>query len=259
MPKTYRMKDKSDKYTIIKKDIPSLPFRILAIGTTGSGKSSICIGNFFLRDDFYKNDIPNTHIFVFSGSLNGDMKLATFLKERDIDESQCFDHFDEDSAHVIYEMLVDEFNEAVRNKEKPKHALFIFDDLGFTNMMNKNKKNSILDKIYSNGRKYNISILTLNQRITQTTSNARSQCSALILWKSTNRQLETVEQDFNYLGGKGNKQKFMNMIKKYTENRHDYIVMDLGKDKIYRDKDFKPICLCDDGKNACLGSTKQPN
>jgi len=256
MPKTYRMKDKSDKYTVIKKDIFSLPFRVIACGKTGSGKSSIALGNFFLRDDFYKNDFLPENIYIFSGSLKGDLKLQTIIKELEIPEENTFDDFDEESAHVIYDMLVENFNEAHNNKLQPHHSVFIFDDLGYKNLQNKNKKNSILDKIFSNGRKYLISCMTLQQRMTQINSNAREQCSGLLLWKCTNRQLDLVEQDFNYLD---NKKQFMNMIKDYTQGQHDFIVMDLGKDEIYRNKEFKPICLCKDGTNKCGGSTKQPN
>ena len=102
-----------------------------------------------------------------------------------------------------------------------------------------------MDKLMSNGRKYLISIITLNQRITQLSSNAREQASALMLWKSTNRQLELVEQYFNYMTGKNAKRKFFDMIKDHTEDIHDFIVFDLGKKDIYRDSEFKPIQIAD--------------
>ena len=56
MPKILQMIDKSDAYTTKKKDIFNLPMRILAIGKTGCGKSSSCLGNFLLRPEFYKDD-----------------------------------------------------------------------------------------------------------------------------------------------------------------------------------------------------------
>ena len=245
MVKILKMRDKSDKYTIIKKDIPSLPMRLLAIGRTGCGKSSVALGNLLLRPEFYKNDFLPENIFIFSGSLKGDLKLQTIIEMLDIPESNLFNSFDEEEAHIIYDMLVDNFNEAHNNKEKVEHSLFIFDDLGFTNLQNKNNKYSIMDKLMSNGRKYLISIITLNQRITQLSSNAREQASALMLWKSTNRQLELVEQYFNYMTGKNAKRKFFDMIKDHTEDIHDFIVFDLGKKDIYRDSEFKPIQIAD--------------
>jgi len=260
MPKCLKMRDKSDKFTIIKKDIPSLPMRILAIGRTGSGMSNVALGNLLLRDEFYRQDFIPENIFVFSGSLKGDMKLQTIIQELDIPKENLFDSFDEEEAHNIYNDAVDNFKDSVAEGEKPEHVLFIFDDLGFTNLQNKNKKNSVLDKIFSNGRKYLISIITLNQRMTQLSTNAREQASALILWSSTNKQLELVEADFNYMGGKNPKKRFLNMVKKYTQtdNPHDFMVFDLGKKEMYRDKDFQPICICEDDSNKCGGSKKQP-
>ena len=39
--KVLPMKDKTDKYTIQKIELPNLPFRMLMIGGSGSGKSSL--------------------------------------------------------------------------------------------------------------------------------------------------------------------------------------------------------------------------
>tara|TARA_R110000803_G_C11895983_1_gene311522 strand:+ start:91 stop:864 length:774 start_codon:yes stop_codon:yes gene_type:complete len=255
------MRDASDNYTIKKTDIFSLPMRVLAIGRTGCGKSSVALGNLLLRNEFYRKDFKPDNIYVFSGSLKGDLKLQIIVEELDLPKCNLFDTFDENVAHMIYDNAVDNYKEAVSNNETPEHILFIFDDLGFTNLQNKNKKNSILDKIFSNGRKYLISIITCNQRMTQLSTNAREQASGLMLWSSTNKQLELVENDFNYLsegGGKTPKRRFLEMVKNHTQNIHDFIVFDLGKKEMYRNKDFKPICICTDGTNKCGGSIVPP-
>ena len=42
------------------------------------------------------------------------------------------------------------------------------------------------------------------------------------------------------------------MFRTLTEkDRHDFMVIDLSKKDIYRDKDFEPICVCNDGTNKC--------
>jgi len=258
MPKCLRMLDKSDSFTIKKDDIPSLPMRLLAIGRTGCGKSSVALGNLLLRKEFYRDDFIPENIYIFSGSLKGDIKLKTIIEELDIPASNLYDCFNEEQAHMIYDNAVSDFEDAVSHNETPEHTLFIFDDLGFTNLQKINKKNSILDKIFCNGRKYLISTITLNQRLTQLSPTAREQASALLLWSSTNKQLELVESDFNFMNGSNPRKKFLNMIKKHTANKHDFIVMDLGKDKIYRNKDFKPICLCDGDDNKCGGAKEPP-
>ena len=238
MPKVFKMKDISDNFTIKKDDIPSLPMRMLAIGRTGCGKSSIALGNLLLRDEFYRNDFLPENIFVFSGSLSGDIKLRTIIDNLDIPSSNLFDTYDQESAHDIYDMLVENFNEKINDKLKPEHSLIIFDDLGFTNLQKTNKKNNILDKILCNGRKFLISTITLNQKLTQLNTNAREQCSAVMLWKSTKRQQDLAESSFNYLQ---NRNAFFDLVRKNTMDQHQFLVMDFQKPEIYRDMNFNPI------------------
>ena len=238
MPKVFKMKDISDNFTIKKDDIPSLPMRMLAIGRTGCGKSSIALGNLLLRDEFYRKDFLPENIFIFSGSLSGDIKLRTIIDNLDIPSSNLFDTYDQESANDIYDMLVENFNEKINDKMKPEHSLIIFDDLGFTNLQKTNKKNNILDKILCNGRKFLISTITLNQKLTQLNTNAREQCSAVLLWKSTKKQVDLAESTFNYLD---NRNAFFELVRKNTIGQHDFIVMDFQKPEIYRDMNFNPI------------------
>lgn len=253
MVKTYKMKDKSDNFTIKKTNgVFSLPARILGIGKTGCGKSSICLGNFLLLPEFYRHDFLPENIFIFSGSLHGDLKLQTIIEQLEIPSENCFDNFDEDIGHTIYDMIVDNFNEAIENNTRPDHSLIIFDDLGFTNRMNKNKKDSILDRLFSNGRKYCCSTLCLGQRITQFNSNMREQASGIVLFKASKKQKELIEADFNYLPSK---KQFMDMLTCHTEGKNDYMVIDLNDpdENIYKDKNFKKICTCPDKLKKCGG------
>ena len=238
MPKVFKMKDISDSFTIKKDDIPSLPMRLLAIGRTGCGKSSIALGNLLLRPEFYRNDFLPENIFIFSGSLSGDIKLRTIIDTLDIPSGNLFSSYDQESAHDIYDMLVENFNEKVNDKLKPEHSLIIFDDLGFTNLQKTNKKHNILDKILCNGRKFLISTITLNQKLTQLNTNAREQCSAVLLWKSTKKQVDLAESTFNYLS---NRNAFFELVRKNTVGQHDFLVMDFQKKEIYRDMEFNPI------------------
>ena len=237
MPKIMKMIDKGDSFITIKDDIPNLPFRMLLIGKTGCGKSGV-LGNLLLRPSFYKNDFKPENIYVFSGSLEGDLKLKTIINQLEIPEENLFDNFDEEIGNEIYDTLVENFNEKVENNEKPDNSLFVFDDLGFTNLQNKNKKNSILDRLFSNGRKYLISTMTLNQRVSQLNTNAREQADSILLWKSSTSSIELLERSFNYLP---DKKQFFKMIRNHTEDNHDFIVIDMKYKHIYKDKNFKPI------------------
>ena len=191
--KFYKMKDSSDNFTIINKNMFSLPFRLLVIGRTGAGKSGV-LGNLLLRKDALR-----------------------------------------------------QYYKPINNKEKPEHTLFIFDDLGFTNKMNKSKKDSMLDRIFCNGRKFLVSTITLNQKMTQLSTCAREQASSVILFSSSNKQLDIIEADFNYLNSdkKQNRKQFFKLIKDHTSDLHEFIIIDISKKNIYFNKDFKEISLKD--------------
>ena len=253
--KILKMRDKSDSFTVHKEHSFSLPMRVLAIGRAGCGKPPTALGNLLLRKEFYRNDFDPENIYIFSGSLKGDLKLQTIVAELDIPAMNLFDSFNEGIAHIIYDDAAQNFKEAVAEKRKPDHILHVLDDLGWANLQNKNKKSSVIDKIVSNGRKYLVSFISLNQRLTQVSTNVREQASGLMLWSSASKQLELVESSLNYLGAK---KQLLAMVKKHTQKCHDFIVIDLGKEKMYRNKEFRPICTCSDGTNKCGGDLEQP-
>ena len=239
MVKIYNMKDKSDKYTTIKSDIPSIPFRIIAIGKSGSGKSSVAIGNLLLRKEFYRNDFQPENIFIFTGSY-GDPKIETVINELEIPDSNYINGYDEQRAHALYDMLVDEYKESVLNGVKPNNSLFIFDDLSFSNKMSRSKKDSILDKIYCNGRKWLISVITTSQKYSMINTQCRENITACLLWTCSNKQLDLIEQDHNYLK---NKKTFYELFRSQTPTKHDFMVIDYSKDKIYRNSEFNEIII----------------
>jgi hypothetical protein len=248
----YKMKDKSDNFTIKKDPLFNLPCRLLILGKTGCGKSGK-LGNFLLRSDMYRDDFLPENIFIFSGSVKGggDLKLNEIIDQLDIPSSNVFDNYDEEALSVIYDMLVDNYNEALREKTKPEHSLVIFDDLGFSNLQRQNKKNDILNKLLANGRKFLISTITLNQRITQLSRACREQVSGAIIHSCSNQDLELVESQFNYLK---DKKQFKEMFRKSTsESPHDFLVINFGRKNIYQNKNFQDICLCEKNKNDCGG------
>tara|TARA_R110001632_G_scaffold134152_2_gene249330 strand:- start:5516 stop:6247 length:732 start_codon:yes stop_codon:yes gene_type:complete len=240
--KIHKMKDKTDKFTTKKSGIFDLPMRLLIIGKTGCGKSGT-LGNLFLKPDFYRGDFLPENIFIFSGSLEGDEKLQIIIKQLDIPESNIFDTYDEEIGHMIYDMLKDNYNDKVNSKEKPENSVIIFDDLGFANLQNRRNKNSIMDRLMSNGRKFLISTITLNQRVTQLNRTAREQASGVIIYSQSNKDLELAEKDFNVLE---NSKKFKKMFRENTEGKHDFLVINNsnGKD-LYQNMDFKNIDTTD--------------
>lgn len=256
--KIYRMKDSNDSNKIEKKNICSLPMRSLMIGASGLGKSSL-LGWLMCNsgEAGYKDNFNGDNIYIFSGSYKngkGDEKLDNIIKFLDIPEENVFSEYDNDILNELYNNLVNNFNESKENNEKPKHSLIIFDDLGFTNQMNKTKeKDSVLDKIFCNGRKFLVSTIILVQRVIQVSPSIISQSNSIILFKPNNRDLDIYESNFNYLE---NSKIFKKMVRRNTEDRHQFMAIDLSKNKkeIYKNHEFENIKFCScHGPSICGG------
>ena len=250
--KIFKMKDKTDKYTIEKKELPNLPLRMIINGSSGCGKSSL-LGWLLCQEKElgYKDHFKPENIYIFSGSLQGDYKLSKMIEYLSIPEENLFDNFDNDVLNELYDNLVEEFNESIENKEKPEHKLIIFDDLGYQNKTNKSRvQDSSIDKLFCNSRKYLVSTIILNQRLIQANRTCLANASAVVLYKPNNQDLEVYESNFNYLK---DKKQFKNMVREHTRSKHNFMCIDFSKDEIYRNEEFQPIkiCECGKGKNDC--------
>lgn len=238
MPKIYRMKDKTDKFTKTKAPLFDLPFRLLLVGKSGMGKTSL-IGNMLLRTDMYRKEFEPENIFIFSGSLDGDMKLKTIINELEIPEQNLFDSYDETALEAVYDTLVDRYNEAIEDEENPQQSLVILDDLSFTGgFQSANKKNDQLHRLFCNGRKYLISTIVTSQKYSQVSTVARENATGVIVGQMSNKQLDLLEGDVNFLK---NKKEFQNMLRENTPSKHDFMVINFSVPSLYQDKDFKEI------------------
>lgn len=240
MPKKeiLQMRDKTDKYTTKKDKIFDLPMRLVVCGSSGMGKTNLAIGNFLLRDSFYRKDFKGENVFLFTGS-SSEQKLQTVIEQLDIPKSNIFPDYDERALEAIYDMLVDDYNEAIEDHKRPENSLIILDDLGFKNLFNKARKNNQVDRLFTNGRKYNISVILILQRWSMCSTNVRSNCSGAIVGQITNKELELLERDMNYLDSK---KKFFKMFREQTNgDKHSFMVFNLSKPDIYQDKNFETI------------------
>jgi hypothetical protein len=233
------MKDGSDRFTVDKSEIFDLPMRLIISGASGMGKTSF-LGNLLLRDEFYRKDFEPENIFIFSGSLKGDMKIKTIIKELDIPDGNVYTSYSDDLMEHIYDELVDRFEDAINEKRKPEHSVIIFDDLAFSNLFAKSSKNSQIDRLFCNGRKFLISTILIVQKFTQINTCARENATGLVLGKSSNKQLDLIENDYNYMK---NKKQFLDMVRDNTKTKHDFMIFTPDKKEVYRDDKFRPISI----------------
>lgn len=241
--KILKMKDVSDSFVTKKEQIFNLPMRLLIIGKSGDGKSGY-LGNLLLRKEFYRDDFLPENIFIFSGSVSGDKKLKTIIDEIEIPETNIFSGYDEDNLEGVYDHLVDEFNDNVDDgiKDKKKlNSIVILDDLAFNNSFKDKGKNDMIRKVYMNGRKYSISIMILSQKYSAVSTSIRENITGLILGKSSNRQLEMVSEDHNYLKGKDGKRRFIDMVKSATDKPFSKFIINFTQPELYQDTDFEAL------------------
>ena len=235
--KVLKVKDKTDKLTVSVNRLFDLPFRLILTGKTGSGKGGI-ITNICLNENYhYKNVFKGNRIFIFAPSPYADEKMKVIIEEKQIEDTNIFSDIEE--LEEVYEMLVEDFKERMDEDEEAEMSLIIVDDLSFSGKL-ANRFNA-LAKVYCNSRKFLISIITTNQAYTQIAKNIRLQSSGMIIFQTTNKELENIEAENNFL--QGGKKAFYKMFRDNVKEKHDFLCINYSNnyDNLYLDKDFRPL------------------
>lgn len=254
----YRVKDSKEKhYTDKGEQLFNLPMKLLIVGKSQlSGKSS-CIVNLLLQDDkrLYKNDFQGDDIYIFSGSLHTDSKIKLLISEFDIPESNLFDEYNEEALAAIYEIVQEQYVESLENKEKVKNSIVILDDIAFNGSMKK-KNSGEINRVFCNGRHINLSIIATAQKYSQLHTTQRENCTGIILFDCSDKQLDLIADDHNILE---NKKEFKKIFRKCTEKPHSFFVVNYSnpRNERYLNMRFEPIGKC--GRTINEGCTCHNN
>jgi hypothetical protein len=236
----YKVKDSAENHYIDKEVIFNVPFRLLVVGRSYfSGKSNM-ICNLLLRDEFYNSDFSGNNIFIVSPSLDTDEKLQKLVQIKEIPEANLMMSYDEEMLTELYKMLEEEYEYCIDNKIKPEQKVIIFDDMSFSGAL-KAKEHGIINKMFSNGRHILLSVIVTAQKYTSISTSARENASGVIIFNSSNKQLETVEADHNVLPD--GKKPFMKMFRECIQDKHSFFVVNYSNpiESRYLDCNFKPI------------------
>jgi len=241
----YKVRDKSEKNYVAKGDMFDLPMRLLIVGKSFlSGKTNL-LTNLLLQEDerLYRNNFLGQNIIVYSASLNTDKKLKTIIRQLDIPDSNLFSEFDEDTLDALLDITKDNYDEAIEEGEKPEQTLFILDDMSFGGNLKKHK-NGAIARLFCNGRHFLASVILTSQKYTDILPTCRENASGAILFKCSDRQVDTISEDHNYLT-EGKKQ-FKIMFREATAEPHSFLVVNYSNppDKLYMNKNFKAIGPC---------------
>ena len=248
----YKVKDKNEKYYTKKDIISDIPFRICIVGKSQlSGKTNLLV-NLLLRDEFYKNDFIGKNIFLISGSVGNDAKLQTLIDQKQIEPQNIFSEYDEELIEALYEMLQDEFEEAIENNKRPKNTLVIFDDMSFGGIF-KGKNFGVINKMFSNGRHINLSCIITAQKYSTIGSNQRENMTMGIFFSCSDKQLELITEDINYLT---DKKSFKSRYRKVCNEKHSFFVVNFTnpKESMYLNSKFEPIEFHEDHVPSPLGN-----
>ena len=235
--KILKAKDSTDSYVTKIPMLFDLPMRLLINGRSGSGKSNMLV-NLLLNDNYpYKRLFKGDNIYLFSPTVKGDKKLEIIAEELEIDDSNCFDELDDSLIDDLYENLVDDYKEKISNKETPNHTLVIIDDFSSSGMMA--KRYNKLVKFYCNSRKFLCSIVILQQSYVHTNPSIRENSNALVIFNTSNKNLEKIEAEHNYLK---TKKQFMEMFRSNVKDRDFLLINYTNKqEELYLDSCFEPI------------------
>ena len=242
--KVLKVKDKTEKLTVSVNRLFSLPFRLILTGKSGSGKGGI-ITNICLNENYgYKKIF--TDYYIFAPEPYADEKMRVIIEEHDVPESNIFEDIEE--LEELYDMLVDDFKDRSAEDEEVRLPLLIIDDLAFSGKL-ANRFNA-LAKVYCNSRKFMISVITTAQAYTQIAKNIRLQASAMIIFQTSNKELEILETENNYL--RGGKKAFYKMFRDNVKEKHDFLCINYSNkyDEMYLDKEFKPLAEVIDDKDS---------
>jgi len=241
MPKhleIYKVIDKADSYYTKKDLIFDLPLRIGIIGASQrSGKSSVIV-NLVCRDEFYNKDFKGENIYIISPSIENDLKLKKMIEVKDIPDHNLFTEYDEGLLEELYDMLAEDYKNSVESGEIPTNKLIIMDDLSYSGAL-KNKTHGIIAKLFCNGRHILISSILTSQKYSDLLTTCRENLNGAILFSCSNKQLDLIEQDHNFLK---NKKDFNNMFRDATKEKHSFFVVNYtnGED-LYQDNNFNFI------------------
>ena len=189
-------------------NLPDLPCIMCLVMPTASGKSTI-LTNILLREDFYKGCFDN--VTILSNTIHNDVTSRYLLKACD-----CYDHYSDD---VLAGIITQQKG---FDKEEQPFIGMIFDDI-----LGSVKRSSYLNHLVTRSRHYGVGLLAISvQSFKAVGPTIRNNTNAFICGNLQNMsELDKISLEFS--GMLGGDKKFRKIYAKATEQRYDFLYLDL--------------------------------
>ena len=194
--------------------IPDHPYRILIIGSSGSGKTDALLNLINNQPDIDK-------IYLYAKDPY-EAKYQYLIKKR---ENVGLDHFDDLKAFIEYSNDMQNVYKNIEdyNLGKKRKILIVFDDM-IADMINNKKLNPIVTELFIRGRKLNISVVCITQSYFKVPKGVRINSTHFFIMKILNkRELQQIalnhSSDIHF-------KDFMKIYKKCTKGPYSFLAND---------------------------------
>ena len=189
-------------------NLPELPCILTIIAPTKSGKTNL-LSNLLLREDFYKDVHDN--VTIMSNSIESDV-TGRYLKQA----CDCYTGY---SDEVLGGLITQQ--KTFSEEDRPFIGL-VFDDI-----LGSVKRNSYLNALVTRSRHFGVGLLAISvQSFKSLGPVIRNNANAFICLNLQNMsELDKISQEMS--GMFGGDEKFRKIYHKATEQRYDFLYLDL--------------------------------
>lgn len=217
-----------------------LPFSLLEIAPKGSGKTTLLHNLLVWYYPYFDS------IFIFSPTINMDIKWKKLIEELELPPENLFDKYRESEVSNIMGQIKDYNMKTDNNKEKLK-VLMIFDDC--VDFLPKNKKMCALNRLAMNHRHYNISHIIVSQVFKKLDGILRKNTTGMIFFNVDN--IMERKAIFEECCGRMGLRKFEEYFNDATKEKYGFLYVNYDSREIFKNLDTK-MCGLDDFAQVSL-------
>lgn len=213
--------------------INKFPSLTLIVGKSGSGKSNV-VAHMLTNEEFMKDFFDE--IYLFSPTAHSD----DIVQHLNLDDEHIIDNLDTSAVDKLNKIIDDQDSkikkEGIKSVAKKSKILIMCDDCISQKAF---MKSDILTRLATAGRHSLISTIICSQSYTKVPRVIRLQSQGLILFPSSNDELELLNRDL--CPPNTSKKAFLDLIKYATESRFSFLYVnhhcDDSKDKFRKNFD----------------------